>query len=435
MNLIKKCFWLLAILAGLWFLPGLIPLKSVLSEVESRLSSSVGVSVTIADARFALLPSPRVIAYDIRLGGDNGLWVESLAVVPHWTALWTLPRPMRVEVTGAKVGTAALSLFQVLQAQPSASAGMAAPVMLQGIRMRRLDVQSVVPLPLLNVEVALDRNLVQSAHLATEDGALSMDVLPQGELQQIRLKLKHFKTPLSALVVDEGTVEMHLSPDVLLFDHIQLGLLEGELEGRGRVAWQSRVRAEGQFSLQHVSLQPLTQTQGQAYLSGYLSGHGQLSASAQALDKLLSQLQLQAQLVVNQGTLHGVDLIKLAKLMVKRGARGGETQFDTLNTQLKIQGRRLDFKSIEMASGLMTATGDVTVLANQQLKGALNVAVKHSAGLLEVPLEITGPVNDPVIFPNRGAAIGAAVGTALLPGVGTSVGMKMGERLKNMFSQ
>jgi hypothetical protein len=51
-----------------------------------------------------------------------------------------------------------------------------------------------------------------------------------------------------------------------------------------------------------------------------------------------------------------------------------------------------------------------------------------------VPLNVTGTVDSPLLFPTGGTVAGAAPGTAILgPGLGTSVGVKVGGWAESLF--
>lgn len=87
-----------------------------------------------------------------------------------------------------------------------------------------------------------------------------------------------------------------------------------------------------------------------------------------------------------------------------------------------------------MTSGVLNAQGDVDIAPNKQLSGTINVALKGVAGLVAVPLDVSGTVSDPILLPNRAALAGAAAGTAIMgPGFGTGVGSKAGQMLDKLF--
>ena len=57
--------------------------------------------------------------------------------------------------------------------------------------------------------------------------------------------------------------------------------------------------------------------------------------------------------------------------------------------------------------------------------------------LTAIPLQVSGTLDKPMVFPTKTAIAGAVAGTAILgPGVGTSLGIKAGsavDKIKGLF--
>jgi hypothetical protein len=129
--------------------------------------------------------------------------------------------------------------------------------------------------------------------------------------------------------------------------------------------------------------------------------------------------------------------VKAASLLVKQDATGGQTQFDKFSGKLGIVGKQYKLSNLDISSGLLSAKGHVTVTPKDELDGMIDVAVKKSVGLVEVPLVVAGTTASPLVYPSKAAIAGAAVGTAILgPGVGTSLGIKASkglDKIKDLF--
>jgi hypothetical protein len=173
------------------------------------------------------------------------------------------------------------------------------------------------------------------------------------------------------------------------------------------------------------------------YLGGRLMANGRFAATASNAEALMNQLRAEFTFTVTQGVLYGMDLVKVASLLIKQNIAGGETQFDTFTGQLAISGKRYHLKRLNVSSGLLSAKGDVSINAQEKLDGSGEVALKQSVGLVSVPVIVSGTVNQPVVLPSKAALAGAALGTAVLgPGLGTSLGSKAGSAmsgLKDLF--
>ncbi len=65
----------------------------------------------------------------------------------------------------------------------------------------------------------------------------------------------------------------------------------------------------------------------------------------------------------------------------------------------------------------------------------VNAQVKAVGTSANIPLNVAGTVNSPLLYPTGGTMAGAAIGTVLAPGVGTGVGAKMGQAIEGLFNK
>lgn len=150
-------------------------------------------------------------------------------------------------------------------------------------------------------------------------------------------------------------------------------------------------------------------------------------------------LRTQTSFTVNDAVLQGVDL---ARAVATVGlSRGGSTALDTLAGQVRTRGQRIELTNLVASSGVLAATGEVTVAPSKALSGRVRVDVTRGTGgeVVGVPLVVGGTVDDPSVSLSRSALLGAAIGTALMPGVGTGAGANLGDRLgeglKDLFGK
>jgi hypothetical protein len=177
-------------------------------------------------------------------------------------------------------------------------------------------------------------------------------------------------------------------------------------------------------------------------LTGRLDASTTLSArinpkagAASVTDALRSQTRF----TVNNAVVQGVDL---AKAVATVGlSRGGSTALDTLAGQVRTRGQLIELTNLVASSGVLAATGEVTVAPSKALSGRVRVDVTRGAGgdVVGVPLVVGGTLDDPSLSLSRSALLGAAIGTALMPGVGTGAGANLGDRLgeglKDLFGK
>ena len=151
-----------------------------------------------------------------------------------------------------------------------------------------------------------------------------------------------------------------------------------------------------------------------AGVSGRLNAKPVISAHAAALDQLSAALRVDTPFQVHNGLLRGVDIRKAAtNFLIKDSS--SETRFDQLSGHLEMESGAQRFSNIKMVSGVLSADGNVTIVANKALSGRLNAQVgTGSIASATVPLHVTGTVDAPMLLPTGGSLAGAAVGTAVL---------------------
>ena len=73
--------------------------------------------------------------------------------------------------------------------------------------------------------------------------------------------------------------------------------------------------------------------------------------------------------------------------------------------------------------------------SDEKLKGAMEVGLRSTGGLMSVPMNISGNTENPNLSLSGGAVFGGALGTSLLgPGIGTIVGVGTGKLFSGLAS-
>ena len=421
----------------LLILPFLIPMQTYLHKAEQIASEKLGQPVTIGAVHVLLLPSPRVAASDIVVGAHEELKVANLVVTPTIGTLLSDVKILDVSISKPVLKKAALDFVAALKT----SGDSASSVHIRHIKIDEL--QLLWPnkkLPILNAEATLtSENKLESAILKTVDGKLVANIKPNGDGQKILVNVSKWTLPAGLpLLIDKATVEMHLTGSRLTIPNMDVALYGGKLKGDAVLSWGKTWKLSGSFGVENLSTQqPSRLVSNAVYLSGNLFGKGNFSSSAKDAGALADSLQTNVQFKVNNGVLHGLDLVRVASLLLKQNQSGGETQFDVLSGVLKSSGKQYHLHNLNISSGLLTATGQVKVKPNKALDGVVEVEVKSGMGMAAIPLNVSGTVDHPVLLPTKAALAGAVAGTAILgPGVGTSLGVKAAgavDKLKGLF--
>ena len=262
-------------------------------------------------------------------------------------------------------------------------------------------------------------------------------MIPNGDEQLIALNIKQWTLPSDLpLLIDKAKLEMRLKGSQLAVPSIDIAMYGGKITGEANLNWTKNWKLNGKLHVDQLAVQqPSRLLSKSVYLSGNLFADGNFSSAAKEAGNLSDNLQTNFKFKVNDGVVHGLDLVKIASILIKQKQGGGETQFDAFSGELNSAGKQYHLRNLLISSGLLVAKGQVKVNPNKALDGTVTVDVKNSMGLAGIPLDVSGTVSDPSVFPNKAAMAGAIAGSAVMPGVGTSIGMKAGQKADDALNK
>lgn len=428
----------LIVLIVLVVIPFLIPMSSYITQAEQAASDALGVPVKIGGLRVAVLPTPRLNVSDVVVGSDEDFTVENVAVIPSMFSLFSDVKTISsLQLKRPVMKKSALDIIASLGKDGEEKTGPATVTIREiGIQKAKL-VWPDMELPEFNVDVLMTpENKPESAQIATVDGKVKIDLIPEEGRQLITMTARSWTLPVGTpLLIDKLDGEMVLVDSRLDIQKLDIELYEGKVSTNAVLNWQKNWALNGKLNVAGVEVaKPVSLVSKSTQLSGKLSGDGSYKASADEPAKLMDHLYADFKFKVLDGVLDGVDLAKAATLLGSKGGMEGQTRFDTLTGLLNVAGKQYHLRNLDIVSGLLKASGDVKIKPNKELDGEVKVEVKKGATLAAIPLQISGTTEKPMVFPTKAAMAGAAAGTAILgPGVGTSLGIQAADKLKGLF--
>jgi uncharacterized protein involved in outer membrane biogenesis len=427
-----------SILAVIVFIPFLIPMSAYIGQAEQSATDALGAPVSIDSLRIALLPSPRLNIDGLVIGKDKEISAERVAVVPAITSLFSDVKVLSsIQVKKPVIKRAALEILSAISKKPSAGP---ATVNINQVIVKEVKFEwPGMTLPEFNVEIALVANKPESALIESLDGKLKMQLTPQDKLQTITLSADKWTVPVGPpLLIDKLKADVVLYDNRLEISQLDAALYKGKVSGNATLNWGKDWRMAGKIRVDDLAVrEPVSLMSKSTNVSGRLFGNGSFNANAKEPAKLADRLNADFRFKVTDGVLYGLDLARAATMLLSQGQKGGETKFDELSGLLNVAGKQYKFSDLKVTSGLMAASGDVKISPTKELDGVVEVEVKRSVSMAAIPLQISGTLDSPTVFPTKAAMAGAVAGTALLgPGVGTGLGVKAGSamsKLKGLF--
>lgn len=423
-------------------LPFFISLDDYIPQIEKEASASLKEPVSIESIRLSALPLPHVTVGGIRIGTSDDIRLGKVLVTP---ALFSLLQPTKV-IRSIEIDSLALTQKGIDRVTAWAGADVGkAPEQPPQVRVESIHLSNALlsfgkagfgPFE-ARVNIG-SKGDVLGASIATQDGKLKATIMPESSKYLIDASAKSWTLPVGpALMFDELTIKGVATAGDASLGEVSARLYGGTATGKATIGWKKGLRLNGNLDIRQVETQKIASMLSPGtHVSGRLSAKPVFSASAASADRLMDALRLESFFNVQNGVLYGVDIQEAATSMSKQGTAGGETRFEQLSGHLVMERGGYRFTQLKVASGTLAVDGDVDISPKKELSGRISAQVKALGGSTNVPLNVAGTVDAPLLYPTGGTMAGAAVGTAILgPGLGTSVGAKVGGWVEGLFGK
>jgi uncharacterized protein involved in outer membrane biogenesis len=412
-------------------------LNDYIPRIEKEASARLKEPVRIESLKLALLPVPHLSIHGMTIGDGGMLTLGRITLTPDLWSLAGTPKVLRsIEVEKLVLTQAAIDRIPLWTANDPKEP---AAVRIGSVRLDDATVKlaKAVVGPFdarlkLNEEGALE-----SASFTTQDGKLKAAAKPEKGGYLFEANAKGWKLPAGpAILFDELNVKGVATLKDANIEEVRAKLYGGTVAGRASVAWEKGLALKGSLDVSQVEVRSLLQAMGRPpTVSGRLSAKPVFSARAASVDQIPAVLRLETPFDVQGGVLHNMDIGKAAtSLLGREGSKGGETRFDRLSGHLALDRGTRRLTRLNIASGSLSAEGNITVSPRDELSGRINAKVSAtSLASAGIPLNVAGTLQSPVLYPTGASVAGAALGTAVAGPLGTAVGAKVGTWTEGLF--
>jgi hypothetical protein len=425
--------------AVLLVLPSLIPLGHFIPEIERFASEQLKAPVKVESLSLFFLPLPHLTVKGIAVGKKPFLEVEKAIITPRLTSLFGSQKVISgISLHGVVIG-------QPLIAKASAWAGRSGDGGPAAVRVERVEVRNAfVNLTDFKLrDIDLDLELTPESRLArarvrADHDHLNATLVPQGNDFAVEIVARDWKLPAGPpLLMSSLNASGMLNPQQgLTLATIEGRLYDGTVSGKLNVGWAKEWTIAGNLDIRSVEIQPVVALfTKDTTISGRLTANPVVDMRAPSAAQLSDAVDVESDFKVEKGILYKVDLSNAPKALLNKDAlKGGETRFDNFTGHLGVDSAGYYLSNVEITSGVLTADAEVFISSKQELAGQIDVAIKGTSALISTPLALSGTVQNPSLYPSKGALAGAAAGTALLgPGLGTAAGMKAARMAQKLF--
>lgn len=370
------------------------------ARAEQAASQAVGVPVALGRIELALLPLPGVAVHDVRVATQPPLTLRQVEARPAWGALLA-GRPQLDALVVREAQLPQQGLLALAARAPST------PKATPGATPTTTPTTDLLPRRILLRQVtwvdAAGRPLTVDA-----DIAFAGEPLPQEA--RIDVVGGRYAGAKARLLREPAAWQLRAE--------IGGGTVAGplRLQPQPGGAW----RFGGELAIEGVEVSALTAPA--RTLTGRLQARSTLSAEFREPGELAKALRTQTRFTVRNAVIHGVDLAQAVRTLGI--SRSGNTALDTLSGDVATRGPVVQLSNLVASSGMLAATGQVTLQADRQLAGRVDASL---GGALGVPLAVGGTLDQPSVTP---AGI-------KLPGsdAAASVGKSLGDGLRGLFGR
>jgi uncharacterized protein involved in outer membrane biogenesis len=425
---------LLVLLVIAFLIPFLIPFNAYAPQLERLASDRLKEPVHIRTLSGALLPRPAIKLEGVTVGQADALAIGSIRVSLEWLSLL---RTVKI-VHAVEIDTVVITQ-DWMDKLPSMVKSDGGP---QTVAVRELRLQHIkLAWPNFAVgpfsgTVDLGDGAFRSAVAETDDTKLKLHIQPAQSGYRIEADAKNWQMPVGPPIVFEQLSALGTLVDGQLDVSQLVGrFYGGTLDGKATLGWKDGWRLNGVVKGKQVELKDIVPLFSRdTRLSGKLSADTNFVLKGKTAGQMLGHHSVDSRFRIDNGVLYNIDLASAVKSIVSKGTRGGQTHFDEFTGVMRVENRAFHFSELKISSGLLRADGNVNITPTKQVEGRINVEMKGTANLINVPLMVSGDLSDPLLRPTNAALAGAAAGTAVLgPGLGTSLGIKAGEFTEKLF--
>ena len=363
-------------------------------RAQQQAARVLGVPVQLGRLEVALWPALSVAVHDVRIQTRPAVTLQRVEAQPVWTSL-LVGRP---ELGALTVRNAVLpqqglaAVIASLQKQEAAAAGKPAKAAAAPALPRRIVLDRVTWVDAKAQKLTVDAQVQFEGELLPQDARVHV---VEGRYAGVRARLER---------------------------QAEAWQLRGEIGG-GTITGPLRLqpvngggwRLTGELATQGVEVSALTAPS--RTLTGKLEARTSLQSEFKEPGALADTLRTQTRFTVRNALLTGVDLAAAVRTL--GASRDGQTALDTLTGQVTTQGKVVHLTHLVANSGMLAASGNVTLAADRTLNGKINAAL--TAGVIGqvagVPLQVGGTLDNPSVTPTGVALPGSGVASDIGKGL------------------
>src|SRR5881396_2872306 len=360
-----------------------IPIST--ADYEKAAREALGQPVRLGSGRVSLWRGVHYEFRDVRIG--ERVRIAEVRAFPALDALFEEKKIFkRVELEGAALPQDVLG--EALFARANGE-----NFTLGRVVARQLKLEGPLPLPPLDVDVALDATGMPRVVSLAGPENLVANLSSKGAELEFEMSATSFALPIApALSLDQFGMKGTLTRRGMNISSWDGAALNGSVSGTAKVRWGGTWNVEGAVTARGINAAVFAPA---LLLEGRGEGTGRFWMTGAEPAKLASGGRLEGNFTVNKGVLGSFDLSRA----IQTGGRQvtGRTQFTEMNGQAIYNAGAVALRNVNIGAGALSAGASADIAQSGALSGRIVIDVRTSTQALRAILILGGTVKEPQV--------------------------------------
>ena len=380
----------------------LVPMNTYVPAIEKIATEHYGEPVTIGSMHVSILSGFTINLENVNVGATQDVKIDKVSLTPEFGSLFSDVIMIRkLEVESAKVAEQVLPRLQKWQNTAAGDRN----VRIERVLIKSISLESqIAVVPSFSVDLRLSpESTIQQALLSSNDGKLSVEIVPNGTQFNIAVSASKGWVPPVGPKIEfaDLTLKAVASRNQIKVESFEALLYDGAAKGSAIINWGGPWSISGELTSERINLEELMAVfTREAKSTGRLEAKMRYALSSPTLATLFDAAQIDATFGIKKGDLNGVDLVRALQSGGRGVTQGGATRFDEISGAMSLKDGRYEYRNLRLSSGLLSATGGFSVSSGKDVNGRVSVDLSSQAAQKRGSFSINGELKAIVLQPN-----------------------------------
>jgi hypothetical protein len=370
-----------------------VPMRSLAAKTEVALGKWLHDDVSIASAKFWLIPSPHLKVENVSVGRlldakavQGKIYLDPLSIFGSKLSI------SKLEFSEVTVTADAVKRIPTWgNPEGKDEIGAVTNIVLNNVR---LEVKPA--LDPFTADLQFDRKgAFRGAHVAAPTWTLNLRPGEGGI--DLDLDLRNFNIPGTPVPVSSASLKGKWSGNSIVVPEFDGVAMEGKVNGTLKVSWGPGVRVESDLSLARANAKNLVAAfTKDIAVTGRLEGNFQITAEGAGPDTVFSAPRATGKFRITDGSVSNIDLVAVMQSDAA-GSRAGVTKFAELTGEYSGAEHRAAYKNINLQGGVLRGNGSFEIGQGSALAGRATLEIRSQVAQDRGAFNVTGTVGRPII--------------------------------------